>query len=192
MPKDDLQARYESRAPLLEAVRASLERETLDALDGVPHIDRVSFRVKGAKSFITKATDPENKPPYGDPLVEIEDQVAGRVIVFFQSDLSVVREHLEGTFNAVERTERRPARDAEFGYESDHLICLIPPHVKPERWDERDDLPTTFELQVRTAFMHAYAEPQHDLAYKGSKDLPKRIRRELAPSSGGLFYVAMR
>jgi ppGpp synthetase/RelA/SpoT-type nucleotidyltranferase len=177
---DQLANRYAERFPLLEPLRANLERETREALSGVRHIDRVTFRVKGTDSFVAKAEDPSNSPGYSDPLVEIEDQVAGRVLVFFLADLAVVRNRLERTFNTVEHRERRPSRDAEFGYESDHLICLIPPHLKPHAWDARTDLPTTFELQTRTLFMHAYAEPQHDLAYKTSKELPRQVRRELA------------
>lgn len=177
---NNLEEQYNSRRSLLEALREELEQQTKDALAGLAHIDRIVFRVKATESFVAKAVDPENVPPYVDPLVEIEDQVAGRVIVFFRSDLEAVRERLEEAFNTVEHIRRRPPADAEFGYESDHLICVIPPHAKPHGWNERADLPTTFELQVRTLFMHAWAEPQHDLAYKASTDLPKEVKRELA------------
>jgi putative GTP pyrophosphokinase len=176
----ELLLRYAERVPLLEQLRTNLERETCDALAGLAHVDRVSFRIKDALSLAAKAEDPENSPAYRDPLVEIEDQVGGRVIVYFLADLADVRMRLEQTFNTVERTERRPQRDAEFGYESDHLICLIPPHLEPTDWGSRSDLPTTFELQIRTLFMHAYAQPQHRIAYKSTQELPSSIRKELA------------
>jgi GTP pyrophosphokinase len=171
---------YRERIPMLEALRNSLEKETRDALSECEHIDRVSYRVKSAESFEAKATDPHKEPPYGDPLVEVEDQVAGRVIVFFLADLGSVHDRIARTFTTVEESQRRPKRDEEFGYESNHMICIIPPHLKPTGWEKRQDLPTTFELQVRTIFMHAYAEPQHDVAYKGPSDLPRDVRRELA------------
>ncbi|MBI3462301.1 MAG: hypothetical protein HY000_04465 [Planctomycetes bacterium] len=177
---NDLRERYLERLSLLEALRATLERETRDALSGFSHVDRMSFRVKSADSFVAKAEEPSNAPAYADPLVEVEDQVAGRVIVFFLGDLKVARGRLEGTFTTVERVERRPSRDAEFGYESDHLICLIPPHVKPPGWGDREDVPCTFELQLRTLFMHAYAEPQHEMVYKTAEEIPRQVRRELA------------
>jgi ppGpp synthetase/RelA/SpoT-type nucleotidyltranferase len=47
-------------------------------------------------------------------------------------------------------------------------------------WGARDDLPSTFELRVRTIFMHAYAEPQHNIGYKAASELPGQVRRELA------------
>lgn len=175
-----LLARYEARQSLLDRLRDSLESETKAALNGVEHVDRVSFRVKTGKSFVEKAADPGTTPPYREPLLEIEDQVAGRVIVFFLDDIRIVLDRLRGTFNAVERTHKRPKKDEEFGYESAHLICNIPPHMRPDGWAERDDLPGTFELQVRTIFMHAYAEPQHNIGYKASSELPSQIRKELA------------
>lgn len=177
---DDLRVRYERNHALLDQVREKIESETRAALGGVEHIDRIAYRVKGVESFVEKATDGASSPPYENPLVEVEDQIAGRVIVFFHSDIDVVRERLNGTFTAIESSQRKPARDEEFGYESHHLVCMIPPHCVPGDWDARDDVPKTFELQIRTLFMHAYAEPQHDLGYKGSGDLPREIKRELA------------
>jgi putative GTP pyrophosphokinase len=176
---EQLQAEYSRRFPALDALRAALEAEVRDALEGLPHIDRIGFRVKGLASFLKKATDPANAPPYKDPLVEIEDQVAGRVIVFFLGDLEKVAEKIETTFTTVEHSRRKPERDAEFGYESEHRVCLIPPHLRPADWPAQE-MPTTFELQVRTIFMHAYAEPQHDFAYKSKEHLKPPMVRELA------------
>jgi ppGpp synthetase/RelA/SpoT-type nucleotidyltranferase len=177
---DGLARDYLRRIEVLEKLRDTLESETIAALKGVPHIDRVTYRVKTVESFVAKATDGGIDPPYKDPLVEVEDQVGGRVIVFFRSDLQVVLECLKRNFNTIERSRYRPKRDAEFGYESDHIVCVIPPHLKPPGWESRNDLPTTFELQIRTLFMHAYAEPEHDLQYKAPRELPHDIRKELA------------
>jgi len=37
-----------------------------------------------------------------------------------------------------------------------------------------------FELQIKTLFQHAWAESEHDLAYKPVEDLPKDQRRRVA------------
>ena len=186
--RDRLLESYEARGELLNQLAKNLTEETLGVLGDQPHVDRVSYRVKGAKSFIEKARDPANNPAYAEPLVEIEDQVAGRVLVFFLSDIAPVLARLGGAFTLVESSRRRPAKDDEFGYESHHLICMIPPQTKPGGWSDLDSPPRTFELQVRTLFMHAWAEPQHDLEYKAAEDLPRIIQRELywiAASSWG-------
>lgn len=169
------------RSALLAELAANLKSEVQDAVRPlVDHIDRVYFRVKSPDSFVIKALDPDTVPPYTNPLVEIEDQVAGRVLVFFLEDINNAKDCLLRTFTTVERTHKKPTKDQEFGYESHHFICNIPPPLKPPSWGNRSDLPPTFELQIRTLFMHAYAEPQHNISYKETKDLPSSVRRELA------------
>jgi len=178
---NDVRAQYDARLPAVKHVAAALEHNTAEALAGFHHIDRISFRVKATESFGTKVEKAiAAGRAYDNPFVEIEDQIAGRVIVFFLQDLTEVEARLRQVYTTVEATHRQPAKDEEFGYESHHLICLIPPHVQPEGWSSLRDVPKTFELQVRTLFMHAWAEPQHDLGYKGPADLPKEVRRELA------------
>lgn len=183
--RDELEARYEQRRPLLEALADNLERELRRHLEGIPHVDRVSFRAKGTTSFLDKVLERRVEPPYEDPLVEVEDQVAGRVLVFFISDVEPTRVQAERMFTPVEAILRRPAHYNVFDYESFHAIYSVPPTVKPPGWEEQDDLPRTFELQIRTLFQHAYAEPQHDLAYKPEAPPSDEIRRELAWVAAG-------
>ena len=159
---------------------ANLERDLVRHLVGTAHIDRVSFRAKETESFLDKVLERRAEPAYEEPLIEVEDQVAGRILVFFISDVEPVRAQAEGLFTSVEAAQRRPERYNEFDYESFHAVYGIPPQVKPDGWDQRDDLPRTFELQIRTLFQHAYAEPQHDLAYKPGSSPSDEIRRELA------------
>jgi ppGpp synthetase/RelA/SpoT-type nucleotidyltranferase len=73
-----------------------------------------------------------------------------------------------------------PERDAEFRYETYHEIFIIPEHEKPDGSARYYDMPTTFELQIRTLFMHAYSEPQHEFGYKDAASLPSFARRRLA------------
>lgn len=169
-----VRSRYAARKPLLELLRVELLNGAEDALRGVPHVDRVQFRVKDVGPFAEKAKR------YEHPLSEIEDQVSGRVIVFFLSDIDRVVEAVGTRWTAVENAFHRPMADAEFGYESHHEIFVIPEHLLPEGWSQAKEMPTTFELQIRTLFMHAYAEPQHEFGYKAASDLPAPVRRQLA------------
>jgi putative GTP pyrophosphokinase len=172
----DLRELYEQRALLLRHTRDQLTSRVADALSGVAHIDRIHFRVKDTESFVAKAESGK----YSEPLVEIEDQIAGRVIVFFLSDIPVIKEALTRLFHPLEIRTREPERDAEFGYQSEHLVFMIPVWSKPGTWSSIDDPPSTFEVQIRTLFMHAYAEPEHDLKYKAASDLHPESRRELS------------
>lgn len=181
-PAEELRAAYLRRGPMLELAATELHRLTTAALNDLDHhhIDRVSFRVKGMQSFLEKATERDVDPPYGRPLVEIEDQVAGRVLVLFRHDIDSVVGRLRDVFVPVESTRREPTRDDEFGYESYHYVALVPETARSNEWRHELDMPETFELQVRTLFMHAWAEPQHDIGYKGAQDLTRPQRRALS------------
>ena len=178
--RDELRCRYEARLSLLADLAGALQRKTEAALSDIEHIDQIVFRVKSTDSFVKKALSTNHGSPFEDPLADIDDQVAGRIVVFSLRDLQVVRRRLTKTFTAVESSFRHPKKDEEFGYESHHLICEIPHSAKPREWDNHQDLPKTFEFQLRTLFMHAWAEQQHELAYKRSGSLPHRIRKILA------------
>lgn len=183
MPSVEYGKAYDEREPLLKELKATLEAKANLALEGVRHIDRLAFRVKGRDSFLAKASVTEDgEPKYTNPLVELEDQVAGRVITFFRDDIAIVRARLEEWFGAVEHEVKEPTGPKEFDYESDHYVFVINEHDKPSGWSSIDDMPTTFEFQVRTLFMHAWAEPQHDLGYKTPEgiELDRETRRELA------------
>jgi putative GTP pyrophosphokinase len=167
---------YKKRFPTLQKLAQALESEVLDLLRGVPHVDRVYFRAKEPCSFAKKAASGD----YEYPMVEIEDQVAGRVLVFFLDDVSAIVSRIRANFATVEARKRTPEKHDVFGYESYHCIFTIPPKVKPVDWGTLVDPPVTFELQVRTLFQHAWAEPQHDVGYKGAPDAPRDGLRELA------------
>jgi putative GTP pyrophosphokinase len=149
---------YAKRIPLYEKFAAELNRELVEALSTTIHVDRISVRVKTAASFAKKCAK------YAHPFLEIEDQVAARVLVFFLTD--------------IEDSFREPKSNEEFGYESQHIVCIIPPNLKPNGWTAA--YPSTFELQIRTLLMHAWAEPQHDLAYKSPVALDGDTKRRLA------------
>lgn len=172
----DRAALYSDRLPLLRELEATLLESAAECLDGVPNIDRISTRSKAIDRFLKKA----DSGAYAEPLLEIEDQVGLRVLVLFPSDLEPVRSRLRDWFVPVEDFLHRPDRDAEFGYLTHHFVFVIPDHLKPSGWEAQELMPEAFEAQVRTLFMHAYAEPNHRLDYERADDLPAEVRRQLA------------
>lgn len=182
-----LREEYEQRHPVLEQVANRLEAELNEHFEGQPHVDRISFRTKGVDSFVEKATKRKVEPPYEHPLAEIEDQIAGRVLVLFSGDVPNAVEHIKTLLTPVEYDHKRPTRYNEFDYESVHGVYTLPPPYLPTDWAEHGDMPQTFEMQVRTLFQHAYAEPQHDLGYKSDTPIDDEIKRELAWIAAGCW-----
>lgn len=178
MSEDELRAAYEERIHLLEALAETLEREVKRHLEDVPHIDRIAFRAKTLTSFLEKANRKRDR--YVSPLDEIEDQVAGRVIVFYRDEVEPVQIQLTELFGPVEEAQHEPEDVSSFSYESFHSIVVIPPALTPGGWVDMDRRPTTCEIQIRTLFQHAYAESEHDLVYKPPLQLEREEQRKLA------------
>jgi putative GTP pyrophosphokinase len=183
------EARYRLRYPLLQRLATSLDEQSGALLKGVEHIDRLYFRAKDPTSFGKKsvATDNNGKPKYASPFEDIEDQVAGRVLVFFRRDIDIVVSKLCDGFNRAQLLRKEPGRHDAFAYESIHLVFIIPPHLFPDGWEALGTRPTTFEMQVRTLFMHAWAEPEHDIAYKAKIPLSQEEKRKLAWAAAGAW-----
>jgi ppGpp synthetase/RelA/SpoT-type nucleotidyltranferase len=174
-----LAQRYQDRVRDLGHVASRLREEFESLLEDQAGIERVEFRVKAVESFVTKAmSSSEGKRRYASPLEEIEDQVGGRVMALFKSTIDEVLPKLTTRFATVESLRKQP-RVTSFGYESHHLVFQIPPEAYPPGWANREDKIETFEVQVRTLFMHAWAEVNHDLGYKGGV-LTEDQERELA------------
>jgi len=179
MDLEAIRADYEKRYPQLRELSERLEANVKGLLRGVPHIDRIYFRAKEPRKFVQKCAKGAGSA-YEHPLSEIEDQVAGRVLVFFLDDIEAAVSLLRRHFTTVESVRKTPEKHDAFGYESFHCVFTIPPQVKPADWHLVSDPPVTFEMQVRTLFQHAWAEPQHGLGYKGDPATPREALRELA------------
>lgn len=185
-------AAYRPREELLRELALNLETRARQLLTAVPRIDRIAFRHKTPKSYAAKSLallEGTSERKYKYPLVEIEDQVAGRVLVLFRKDIAPVVKALQPVFNTVEHATKKPNDETSFAYESDHLVCTIPIDMYPTGWTALTDRPETFELQVRTIAMHAWAEPQHDMLYKPGIEVTYEERRRLAWAASSAWGI---
>jgi GTP pyrophosphokinase len=121
----DLVTKYTSRRPLLEDLGRNLQHATEEILSDTARIDRISFRVKDVDRFMAKVSGKRAEEAYDEPLREVEDQVAGRVLVLLRADLDVVMNVIAKEFSSVELRRKAPST-TEFGYESDHSIFGSP------------------------------------------------------------------
>lgn len=183
----DLTSAYSERLPLLQEAASRLKAHLVEHFEDQPRIDQLSFRAKAIDSFVRKASAECREHPYEVPLAEIEDQIAGRILVHFLEDVKSAVSHLSELFTPVEQEHRRPTRYNEFDYESVHGIYVLPPQYQPTGWDQIEDMPRTFEMQIRTLMQHAYAEPQHDLGYRPDEPIGDPAKRELAWIAGSCW-----
>jgi putative GTP pyrophosphokinase len=182
---DSLAERYRQRyEQALKPVAVALEELVADYVRGQPRIDRVSARAKDVKSFLAKASKEEDgKPKYGEPLSQIQDQIGCRIITFFLSDVDQIDALVLKYFRAIERKDRVPESEWEFGYFGRHYVLLLPDDVVDTGID-RNMVPSFFELQIKTLFQHAWSEAEHDLGYKPAEQpLTPDEKRRLAFTS---------
>lgn len=172
---------YRKRFSALESVAERLAALVGEILTEVPRIDRVASRAKSPEQFAIKAgkVNEEGTARYSDPLVQIQDQIGARVVVFLKSDVETVSEVLEGYFRPLEREEHVPDSPREFGYVGRHWIFALPTDVVPREVEE-GDVPRFFELQVKTLFQYAWSEASHDVEYKAPTELTADQHRRFA------------
>lgn len=174
-------AQYQQRYNALSTIAKRLEECIATLLKDIPRIDRVSARAKTPYAFKEKAlrrTD-DNRPRYGDPLAQIQDQIGVRVIVLYEIDVRKVAKVLGRYFRAVEQRSLVPESPRAFGYFGSHWIFAVPADVIPPDLDTQH-VPRFFELQVKTLFQHAWSEASHDLEYKSPQDLSEEQQRLFA------------
>lgn len=147
-------------------------------------IHSISSRPKTLESFLGKV----DRKKYSDPFAQCEDLAAARVVCLFMSDLDVIRDAIENTFEVLSRHDKIQDGDASsFGYMSQHYVCRLSGDHSGPRYDHITDL--KFEIQVRTILMDAWANISHYLSYKNEDSIPRDVTRDFHALSGLLFVA---
>ncbi|GMA40280.1 GTP pyrophosphokinase [Mobilicoccus caccae] len=134
----------------------------------------ITARAKTIESFLKKCAHKE----YPNPMAEVTDTVAARIITYSVTDRDRVAELVRVRFHVKENEDRNPGDERPVkkrGYDCIHLV------VTGERVGSGDSgwlirqgyLANYFkkfgglEIQVRTVAAHAWAEFEHARRYKG-------------------------
>lgn len=174
-------------------VVAAIIREALDAAQ-VRFLD-VQSRGKDVESFRKKAgrlADDGTALRYKNPLVELTDLAACRVIVFFPKTIEQVEKILRAELDVVEKVDHaaNAVEEGRLGYLSVHFVVrLKAPRVGLPEYARFSS--TKAEIQVRTVMQHAWAEIEHDIQYKSSYAVPKELARRFV-TLAGLLEIADR
>ena len=144
-------------------------------------------RLKAVGSFISKALYRDKSGKYTNPIVEIEDKVATRLVVLTTGQIEKVQQILCDSTHWHARLDKNISNDIEldpsaFSYQAAHIIVRqrgIGPTTEEELLN-----PIACEIQVKTLFQHAYSEMSHSTVYKGpyrqDTDLLRKLARSMA------------
>jgi len=174
---EELKEGYLNRVPLLnrslenimEALEYFLKEQNVFSLG-------VTGRIKSFDSFREKV----ERKNYTKPFEENEDFCGIRIVVYYLKDIQTVQEIIDTEFDLQESFDKADELEInEFGYRSKHSIVKI-----KKEWlaapNYRGLENIKVEIQVRTILMHAWAEIEHQLAYKNKTQIPKEYQRELS------------
>lgn len=166
----------------LGAMVAATLKSTLDG-HGISYVD-IPYREKGKKSFLKKMDDKKKNKDYSPN--DMTDLAGIRVITLIESDVKKVGELIHSLFNVhPEDSINKSASLGEdkVGYRSVHFVCDIGETREGLlEWKALKGL--CFEIQVRTALEHAWAEIEHDRGYKLGGKLPSHLSRRFSLLSG--------
>lgn len=144
--------------------------------------ESVAARAKTVRSFREKAGRGQEGQPdlprYADPLRDITDLMGARVITYLPESVERACEVIHREFTVVEHQDKgQRAKDrGSFGYASRHFLVRLTPE-RAALSEYRVLRGKTFEIQVRTAVQHAWAEFEHDVRYKVA--VPDALKPEL-------------
>ncbi len=174
MKNETFLAELAGHQPALDALRERVQAQLRAQLDaqGI-EVQFVTSRVKSAESLRRKIARPDKT--YAR-LWDITDLVGIRIATYFEDTIDAVARLIEQSYRVdfAQSTDKLRFTDhGRFGYRSLHYVCVPPEHAGLDR-------EVRFEVQVRTALQHAWAEVEHDLGYKASESVPEVIRRRFS------------
>lgn len=175
---------YRERLPMYRRLRQVVLTQLDDCLKRNRLIvSGLEARVKQEDSLAGKL---ELKGQKYKTIDEITDIVGARIITFYSDEVDKISALVDDLFevdwdNSVDK--RKLLAIDTFGYMSLHYICRVPRSLYSDgEFPGLNDC--WFEVQMRTALQHVWANMNHDTGYKSGFEVPSEYIRSLSRLAG--------
>ena len=175
---------YRERIPVFERLRSIVTERLRQCLnENNIVVTSLESRIKTEASLTGKL---ELKGYKYNCLDDITDILGVRIVTFFNDEVDVISALIEKMFeidwdNTVDK--RKMLEIDRFGYMSLHYICRLPKALYHDA-----EMPllneVRFELQMRSALQHVWANMQHDIGYKSDVEIPHEYQRSMTRLAG--------
>jgi putative GTP pyrophosphokinase len=163
---EQLTQEYLNIRPLLENLEVESNYILNDMFNSNPiKIHRIESRVKELDSVMAKARNIAEANNQEASLSSCNDLLGLRIVCLFLSDMDEICKLLKQEFEILSEDNKVLSSDVQnFGYQSIHLLAKLPSGFKGPRYNKLKSL--TFEIQVRTIAMDAWASISHTLSIR--------------------------
>lgn len=164
---------YSSAIKELE-VKIDIMKEQFNYFYNYNLINNVTSRIKEPKSIIKKMKKKNYEITYKEMIEKINDVAGIRIICPLKQDIFVVKEMVKSFSNCTLIKEKDYITNPKkSGYSSYHLIVEVPVNIG------QNIFPVKVEIQICTMAMDFWSNLEHEVKYKPTKKLSKKVSKEL-------------
>jgi ppGpp synthetase/RelA/SpoT-type nucleotidyltranferase len=133
-----------------------------------------------------KVLEELNEPKYENPIKQITDLAAIRIIAYSLGDVVAIQKMIVELFEVTENSDKGLERISknDFGYKSIHILASF----SQARYEGSPELGRfaglTCEIQIRTILQHAWAEIEHSIRYKNKNKIDDTMKESLFAVAG--------
>ncbi len=155
--------------------KLEIMKDEFKYLYGYDLIDHISNRIKSPESIMKKMKKKKYELTYKTLIEKVNDIAGIRIVCNVKDDIFQIKELIE-SFTDIKIIKEKDyvTKPKKSGYSSYHMIVEVPVNIVGKI------VPIKVEIQIRTKAMDFWSTLEHEISYKATNAIPKKVTKELA------------